>query len=81
MAVFSTNRETGAEAGNITFLSGAAEISPMFSVRRKLIEWENDLNAESIKEASWKSKDFISTCQSDLSIGQRWEAFLLKVRS
>ena len=80
MAVFSTNRETGAEGGNITFLLGAAEISPIFSVRRKLMEWENDLNAMSIEDASWKSRDLISICQSDLNTVQLWEALSSKSR-
>ena len=52
IAVFSTNRDTGAEAGKTTFLCGFAEMSLMSAVRLKLIEWENDLRAALIEDAS-----------------------------
>lgn len=78
MAVFSMKRETGAEDGKMTFLLGAADMSPMLSVRRKLMEWENDLNAVSIKDASWKSRDLISICQSDLQHSSALEVYFCK---
>ena len=52
MEVFSTNLDTGAELGKITFLLGCAEMSPMVVVRRKPIECENDFSAASMEDVS-----------------------------
>lgn len=80
MAAFSTNLDTGNEEENTTFLRGAAEISPKFSVCLKLIEWEKDLKAESIEDVSWNSRDLISNCQSDLTIAQFQQVHLKRDR-